>query len=88
MPLYNIKSGSEIQDCVEIVTDLVDEVFENSPLGKSPGIRMKISDKTAIRPKVNAIAPKQDDSKFSKDVFSSLLKEERKPALHVKSRKR
>jgi len=87
MPLYNIKSGSEIQDHVEIVTDIVDEVFEKSTLGKSSGIKMKISEKIAIRQKVKAIAPRQDDS--SKDAFSSLLKEEKKPLLHVvKSRKR
>jgi len=87
MPLFNIKSGSEIQDHVEIVTDIVDEVFEKSTLGKSSGIRMKISEKTAIRQKVKANAHRQDDS--SKDVFSSLLNEEKKPLLHVvKSRKR
>merc|ERR1712098_683924 len=51
------------------------------------GIRMKISEKTAIRQKVKANAHRQDDS--SKDVFSSLLNEEKKPLLHVvKSRKR
>merc|ERR1712025_685935 len=88
MPLYSIKSGSEIQDHVEIVTDLVDEVFEKSTLGKSSGIRMNILDKTAIRQKVNANASKQDDSKLSKDVFSSLLKG-KKPVMHVgKSRER